>query len=316
MIIDPTEVHRFEAACRGFAAHSVVNGVDAGTIWKLLPSMLPACGFAEVLNLSKFPKPNDIRGYSVWDEAEEGNIFMYRRDEGPWLIPWSPPHDWNEPWLGMPFEDFHRIQLARRMERTEHGILLDGKDFNPSWIPMASSVVEIIDSAWAAVRVPPEPQTLLISPRLWCPGKQRQELDGLSETAASIMHAARSQALELADLNWRQLEEIVAYILAKRGMKIHMMKESPQGGRDIIARGELIPGIEPLTIAVEVKHRKVVNRPEVQMALWQNRQFPALLFVTSGRFSTGVIDERNEGENRMRLHLWDGIMLTNLIKAL
>ncbi|MFL6236440.1 MAG: hypothetical protein ACJ76N_25140 [Thermoanaerobaculia bacterium] len=70
-------------------------------------------------------------------------------------------------------------------------------------------------------------------------------------------------------------------------MEIHIVRQRPQGGRDIVARGELIPGQEPLEMAVEVKHRPVVGRPEVQKALWQNRAYPALLFVTLGRFTGG-----------------------------
>ena len=42
----------------------------------------------------------------------------------------------------------------------------------------------------------------------------------------------------------------------------------------------LIPGEEPIEMAVEVKHRAVVDRPQVQLALYQNRAYPALLFVT------------------------------------
>jgi hypothetical protein len=99
-------------------------------------------------------------------------------------------------------------------------------------------------------------------------------------------------------------------------MSIHVVRESPQGGRDIIARGQLIPHAEPVTIAVEVKHRPVVGRPEVQMALHQNRMFPALLFVTSGRFSGGVISEASLPENRMRLFLQDGVALRELLRTL
>ena len=179
-----------------------------------------------------------------------------------------------------------------------------------------AAMEEVLERAWAVAKVPLDTKTLVISPRLWSPGRQRQELDAIQATASAVMTAARSEVLALEDLTWKQLEELVAYILSERGLKIHLVTESPQGGRDIIARGELIPGFEPLTVAVEVKHRSVVNRPEVQKALWQNRQLPALLYVTSGRFSAGVTDERNLSENRLRLHLWDGITLLRLIEAM
>jgi hypothetical protein len=67
-------------------------------------------------------------------------------------------------------------------------------------------------------------------------------------------------------------------------------------------------------MAVEVKHRKVVDRPEVEMALHQNRRFPALLFVTSGRFTAGVLKEKALPENQLRLFLKDGDALGDLIR--
>ena len=98
-------------------------------------------------------------------------------------------------------------------------------------------------------------------------------------------------------------------------MEIHLVDESPQGGRDILARCPLIPGREVMTIAVEVKHRPVIDRPTIQMSLHQNRRFPALMFVTSGRFTSGVIKEAASHENRMRLYLKDGVAIRDMISA-
>ena len=129
------------------------------------------------------------------------------------------------------------------------------------------------------------------------------------------MLALKKQAIQLESVSWRQLEEIVAEVLRARGMEIHLVRENPQGGRDIVARGELIPGQEPLLLAVEVKHRRIVDRPEVDKALWQNRHFPALMFVTSGRFTSGVFKEKAAPDNKFRLFLKDGDALDDLIRA-
>jgi hypothetical protein len=72
--------------------------------------------------------------------------------------------------------------------------------------------------------------------------------------------------------------------------------------------------MEPVTLAVEVKNKDTVDRPEVQLALTQNRQFPALLFATSGRFTAGVIEEARLPVNRMRLFLKDGVALGELLR--
>lgn len=67
-------------------------------------------------------------------------------------------------------------------------------------------------------------------------------------------------------------------------------------------------------MAVEVKHKRIVDRPEVQLALYQNRGYPALVFVTSGRFTAGVFKEKAITENRLRLFLKDGFAVGDLVR--
>ena len=67
-------------------------------------------------------------------------------------------------------------------------------------------------------------------------------------------------------------------------------------------------------MAVEVKHRKLVDRPEVQLALYQNRAYPALVFVTSGRFTAGVFKEKLLPDNCHRLLLKDGIAVGDMVR--
>jgi hypothetical protein len=110
------------------------------------------------------------------------------------------------------------------------------------------------------------------------------------------------------------LEYVDAELLRAQGIKIHRVTENPQGGRDIIGRVRLPTG-DLLTYAVEVKHRDVVDRPEVQTALVQNAHFPMLMMVTSGRFSAGVQRELARPENRLRLHLRDGVAVRNMIRS-
>ena len=66
-------------------------------------------------------------------------------------------------------------------------------------------------------------------------------------------------------------------------MEVSVTKRTRDGGRDIIARGELIPG-EPSMLAVEVKQKAVVGIEDVQRALKANEDYPALLLATAGRF--------------------------------
>lgn len=156
--------------------------------------------------------------------------------------------------------------------------------------------------------------TIFVSPSLWTPGNQSKEKCFLQSAAVPLICALQKERCGLESLHWRELEVIVAEILRQAGMEIHSVTESPQGGRDIIARAHLVPG-EVLTIAVEVKHRPVVDRQELHTFLHQNAPFPALMLVTSGRFTAGVIREAAKPENRLRLFLKDGIAIRDMIGA-
>ena len=184
---------------------------------------------------------------------------------------------------------------------------------NPtSTLPSAKEIVESLERLTSAPR--PDPTTF-VSPLLWTPNNQNDQLNVLQKTASSLIKEIQAQKIDLRSLHWRQFEEIVAEILRATGMEIYINKNVPQGGRDIFARGHLVPGSELITIAIEVKHREYVDRPEIQKALHQNRAFPALLFVTSGSFSAGVIREAELPEYRMRLFLKDGVAVRDLIKC-
>jgi HJR/Mrr/RecB family endonuclease len=178
----------------------------------------------------------------------------------------------------------------------------------PSFSEMVSRASKFVDN-------PLIDQTTWVSPKLWTPDRQAIERIHLQETAGAILAEISTRKRELADLKWQELEEIVAELLRSKGMEISLVRENPQGGRDIIARAELVPGSEVVTIAVEVKHRRVVDRPILQQAIAQNKHFPALMLVTSGRFTAGVIKEAAKAENRLRVFLKDGIAIRDLAKV-
>lgn len=149
------------------------------------------------------------------------------------------------------------------------------------------------------------PDAAVVLPSLILPTLEDSPLHVASR---SLLHEIAAAQLSLHAVHWRQLEELVAELLRDMGLSVTVTPRTGDGGRDVIARGELIPG-EPTVLAVEVKHRDVVPVSELRAALWANRNFPALLFVTSGRFSAGVYRERVVDANRLRLFLKDGVAL-------
>ena len=154
----------------------------------------------------------------------------------------------------------------------------------------------------------------LVFPGLWTPSAQKVQRTLLEDAIQDILGAIAAEERDLNSVSWRQLEEIVAELLRARDMKVSVTEPSKDGGRDIIARGELIPG-EPTVLAVEVKRKPVVGLHDVQRALRANEDFPALLVATSGRFSAGVLKERQRSRNQLRLYLKDGIALGQWIKG-
>lgn len=240
-------------------------------------------------------------------------IPMFRNIQGTWLIPSHISWHYEEPWPAFTHGDLKQM-LALELSGDEDDQFEVDRIFDmPSGVlPSAKTIVESLEKLLIAPK--PDP-TLFVSPRLWTPHRQNEEANALQSTAVSLINSIKSEGLDLKSINWKQFEEIVAELLRQKGMEISVNRHVPQGGRDIIARGSLIPGSELVTVAVEVKHREYVDRPMIQQSLYQNRVFPALMFVTSGKFSAGVIQEARLPENRMRLFLKDGVAIRDLIKC-
>lgn len=136
----------------------------------------------------------------------------------------------------------------------------------------------------------------------------------IADHIRTLIADLHNSKVELRTVHWRHLEELVAELLQSKGLQIEVTPRTRDGGRDIIARGKIIPG-EPSIIAVEVKQKAIVGLEDVQRALRANRNFPALLFATSGRFTAGVVKEARQGDTAYRLFLKDGIGLLQWVHA-
>ena len=149
-------------------------------------------------------------------------------------------------------------------------------------------------------------------PNFWYSPESHPTLEIVS-TVKEILQQLKIGAIDLDELHWRALEEVVAELLRAKGMLVSVTSRGSDGGRDVIARGELIPG-EPMVLAIEVKQKPVVSLDEVRSRLYANREFPALMFATSGRFTAGVVREKNRPENFLRMFLKDGQALGQWIQ--
>lgn len=153
---------------------------------------------------------------------------------------------------------------------------------------------DLVSRAEISAREPKNKRTILWTPRLWTLGEQERQRHLINSTLEPYFERWKESGMCFADLNPSEFEDLVGEVLFQAGLNVYKVRNAPQGGRDLIARGVLIPGEEPIEMAVEVKHRPLVDRPLVELALHQNQNYPALLFVTSGRFTAGVLEERME----------------------
>jgi HJR/Mrr/RecB family endonuclease len=303
MIITAKDIAEFEQTYERYLDDDPSDECAVKVFYEWLlqhPQVLMCGGFQEYVSAYEL---SIYRRLAIRKALIRARRPVVRTYTGQWVLPSTVSQSYDSTWDGYSLRGLDALPPDPTDEQWEECVIE---------LPSAG---EMIEAARRFANSPLIDPTVFVSASLWTPERQSHELNALRNSALGIIGAIRDERLELASVSPRIFEELVAELLASQGMKIHVVRETPQGGRDIIARGQLIPGFEPLTIAVEVKHRPVVYRPDVQMALQQNRQFPALLFVTSGRFSAGVIREARQPENKMRLFLQDGVAIREILRT-
>lgn len=285
-----------------------------GNLVREHPQFLLPCGFDEVRYVQmgdvgcfgKYPLSDDERIWMSEDWlCDESDNFPYqvlfRATTGKW-------HALEDDHFGdIVAPPPYAVQLLDYIgkEKTETG-------YTESATTITITGREILTSCEKALSADSLPAAILL-PNLWFPPWRYPKIE-LIETTHHILNALQKEVTTLEELTWQQLEDVVAELLRLRGMNVEVTRRSADGGRDIVARGELIPG-EPAILAVEVKHKRVVKIGDLRGAIYANKDFPALMFATSGRFSAGVVREKKKPETFLRLLLKDGAALGQWIQS-
>jgi hypothetical protein len=261
------------------------------------PHLVMPLGFDEYVDLKEHHKVSRL-----WLGETVGTVSraIFRQPSGQWFLLLSSPRIPNGAVL------FASKEKVNTLRQTSAPIISNDSSISFSYAELFSTLYDLADR-WT------DEERTIWSPQLWTPDAQERQRITLVNSTRDILKALHAEKLSLEEVAPPQLEDIVAEVLRGHGMEIYVNRRHPQGGRDILARGVLIPGQELLTIAVEVKRKAVVDRPEVELALHQNKEFPALLFATSGRFTAGVLKEKAQPENQLRLFLKDGVALGDMI---
>lgn len=264
------------------------------------PHLLMPTGFDEYVG---FTKEADFAHMWFANGCSEKKHSIYRQPGGRWLHLAGAAIARDDSFY---FDSKENVEQFRNSE--EQGLAAVSYELEVALEDLFTTLYKVASEARH------ESEEILWSPKLWTPDRQEAERLALVRTVHPILEAFRLERVSFEKLSWRQLEELVAETLRRSGLEIHVVREHPQHGRDIIARTQLVPGQEPLQIAIEVKHKPVVYQPDLAKAFHNNRHYPALMLVTSGQFSAGILKEKNKPENAHRLFLKDGAALGDLIR--
>jgi len=133
----------------------------------------------------------------------------------------------------------------------------------------------------------------------------------VQEFVAKLALAIAQDELDLRQIEWRQVEQLVAHILAELGYATHLTNASHDGGRDVIVADVHQSGTPVFNI--EVKHwtKSQVGRKETQRVIevaLRERRDGAVLWATNG-VGQAAIEARSESQLDY-LHFADGEKLS------
>lgn len=137
--------------------------------------------------------------------------------------------------------------------------------------------------------------------------KINQPLEEIKEN----LHQKAKEIIQdkIDDLDWYQMQELVAWLLRAMWYKTKISPIWPDGGKDIIATKDGF-GFEDPTIIVEMKHRKeAMWWPIVNQLAWVIRQGQKWLFVSTGWFTRQALEM---AKNHHHIVLVDLEQLTDL----
>lgn len=109
-------------------------------------------------------------------------------------------------------------------------------------------------------------------------------------------------------LDWEDMERLVAGLLKAMGYCARITPKGPDGGRDVIASPDAL-GLESPRIVVEVKHRKgAMGAPAIRSFIGGLRTNDRGLYVSTGGFTREARYEADRSNVPMRLLDLDGFV--------
>ena len=130
---------------------------------------------------------------------------------------------------------------------------------------------------------------------------ERIEENDIADAGEDVIEKAREFVKDtLQNLNWNDMEQLVAGLLRAMGYRATVSPVGPDRGRGIIASPDGL-GLEDPRIVVEVKHRKgTIGAPEVRAFVGGLRRAKGV-YVSTGGFTREAQYEADRSETPLTL---------------
>lgn len=195
--------------------------------------------------------------------------------------------------------NWRRVKWTKKVDRD--GLSATVKNYLGS----AMSLFSIDESTWSALNgSQSEVSTEQIKAE-----EQKEELDSIKEDFEEKAHEFIKDKIQ--QLNWEDMQELVAGILRGMGYKTLVSQRGPDRGKDIIASPDGL-GLEDPKIKVEVKHRgQAMGAPEIRSFIGGLRPGEKGLYVSTGGFTREGLYEADRAN--LPITLVDSDMLVTLV---
>jgi restriction system protein len=289
------------------------RGIAAIGWQQLAAHAKPGVGRKQLIALYQSTEPQAKQG-TVISGASQVWRFVNEIQEGDWIVTYSPanrlysigtvggPAEYHPEWIepGLPLArkvQWHTQELPRDSLGASTKNRL-GPTLTLFEVP-SSAAAEVL----AALKGKPAPAV----------EEDEEDVEEIiADPLADIEERAREQIKDLIiNLDWKDMQELVAGILRAMGYKTQVSPDGSDRGKDIVASPDGF-GFEHPRIVVEVKHRKgQMGSQEIRSFLGGRHKDDRGLYVSTGGFTKDAQYEADRAS--IPLAMWT---LDHIVRAL
>lgn len=270
----------------------------------------PGVGRKQLIALYQSAEPQMKQG-TVISGASQVWRFVNEIQDGDWVVTYSPanrlylvgnvkgPAEHHSEW------DEQGMSLVRKVHWQQQELPRDN---------LGTSTKNSLGSTLTLFEVPPSAAAEVIAALKGKPAPQVE--DETEESIADPLADIESQALErikdrVNELDWDEMQQLVAGILRAMGYKTQVSPPGSDRGKDIVASPDGF-GFEHPRIVVEVKHRKgQMGSQDIRSFLGGRHKDDRGLYVSTGGFSKDAQYEADRAS--IPLAMWT---LDHVVRAL